>query len=202
MTLPNPGGSYLFYLGVGSPNDNVMTARDFVLEAEELASCPAGTSPPSAWVVSDSGPGCDCDCPDGQPPVHSAHVTDAMTGASFSDLNTDFWEPWTGDPGSTGEVTIDGDGVTFDGHLSYLGLTSTTGGPLSKWMLRGDFRIEIFLAQGDAGTRRNHATVAAATDCSTWASGLAGVWEARAARSARPRTTTRCPLEAPPTTCS
>ena len=54
ITLPEPDALYAFYLGVGSPNSNWMTARDLDLRATELVSCPDEGGSLADW--------CDCDC--------------------------------------------------------------------------------------------------------------------------------------------
>ena len=172
VTLQHPDAPYIFSLGMGSPNDNTMTAKDFVLETEELASCPSGASVPPAW--SNGGEACSCDCPNGAVAQYSHRVTDPLVGTSMSDLNTSFWEPWSG-PNATGEASISSDGFSLSGQVNYLGLVGD-GGPLSKWAMIGNFRIKIRLRQGSSSTRRNHATIYELVDCTTLGAQAAGVW--------------------------
>jgi hypothetical protein len=172
VTLPNPDAPYIFYLGVGSPNDNTMTARDLVVETQGLASCPAGTAIPETWKA----PGaCTCTCQGVTQPGHGYKVTDPLVGSSLGDINTAFWEPWSA-PTATGAPAISSAGFTLSGQLNYLGLMGAAGGPLAKWLLGGDFRISILLAQGSSTTRRNHATVYEVVDCATLGKTVAGVW--------------------------
>ncbi|MBN2573935.1 MAG: hypothetical protein JXP73_05160, partial [Deltaproteobacteria bacterium] len=106
---------------------------------------------------------------------YAYRITDAMVGTSLAVLNTAFWEPWSA-PAATGAPAISGEGVALSGHLNYLGLMGAAGGPVAKWLLQGDFRISIRLAQGSSTTRRNHATVYEVVDCATLGKNAFGVW--------------------------
>jgi|GEM_PF-3843574 len=174
VTLPNPDASYLFYLGTGSPNDNTMTASDLVIETQGLASCPGGAAIPEQWKT---GGACTCSC-QGQGSVQTGQgyrITDPMVGTSLADLNTAYWEPWSA-PSATGAPAISSEGFTLSGQQNYLGLMGAAGGPVAKWLLQGDFRISIRLAQGSSTTRRNQASLYEVVDCATLGANAYGVW--------------------------
>jgi uncharacterized protein (TIGR03382 family) len=162
----------MFFLGVGSPNDNTMTARDLVLETQGLASCPAGAAIPAQWKT---GGACTCSCQGSTKAGQSLRVTDPLVGNSLDAINKSFWEPWSA-PQATGAPAMSGDGFALSGHLNYLGLMGAPGGPVAKWLLEGDFRISIRLAQGSSATRRNHASVYEVVDCAALGKNAFGVW--------------------------
>jgi hypothetical protein len=106
---------------------------------------------------------------------YAYRITDPMVGTSLAALNTAFWEPWS-TPSATGAPAISSEGFTLSGQQNYLGLMGAAGGPVAKWLLQGDFRISIRLAQGSSTTRRNQASIYEVVDCATLGANAYGVW--------------------------
>ncbi len=79
--------------------------------------------------------------------TYNYQITDPMVGTSLTDLNTAFWEPWIGFPGSggtseTGYVVISDEGLVLGSFNVNLGFGP---GMMPKWVLEGDFRVSFFL---------------------------------------------------------
>jgi hypothetical protein len=79
--------------------------------------------------------------------TYNFQITDPMMGASLTDLNTVFWEPWIGSPGNAGAseqgyVSISDEGLVLGSFNVNLGVGP---GWVPKWVLDGDFRVSFFL---------------------------------------------------------
>lgn len=124
--------------------------------------------------------------------TYNYRIADPMVGTSLADLNTSFWEPWIGDPGTggaseTGYVSISDDGLVLGSFNVNLGFGP---GSVPKWVLAGDFRASFFLETspnpGGYGNRMGAFIYEMTPVCGApiYPSGYAGLWMGSSAPAA------------------